>query len=138
MKKFLTKCEDKEQIFKVFDIVVYGMVIFPNVLNHIEAVVVDLVEQIDNQANPDPAIVAETICSLNFYRRKGEGQFIMCVQLLYVWIKSHFLGTYTKPLKHYMDTFVPLKEFSKKDWPMHQLREQWVVILQNLDLDSVT
>ena len=37
-----------------------------------------------------------------------------------------------------MDTFVPLKEFSKKDWPMHQLREQWVAALGNLDLDSVT
>ena len=37
--------------FKVFAIVVYGMVIFPKVLNHIKDVVVDLVEQLDNQAN---------------------------------------------------------------------------------------
>ena len=42
-----------------------------------------------------------------------------------------------KPLKHYMDTFVPLKEFSKKDWPMHQLREQWVATLRNLDSNNV-
>ena len=91
------------------------MVIFPKVLNHIEAPVVDLVEQIDNQANPIPTIVVETIYSLNFYRRKGKRQFIGCVQLFYVLIQSRFWRTYTKPLKHYMDTFAPLKEFLKKD-----------------------
>ena len=37
-----------------------------------------------------------------------------------------------------MDSFVPLKEFVKKEWPMHQLREQWVAVLLNLDSDSVT
>ena len=79
LKKFLDKCEDKEQVFKVFAIVVYIMAIFPKVLNHIEAVVMDFVEQIDNQANPIPAIIAKTIHSLNFCRRKGEGQFIRCI-----------------------------------------------------------
>ena len=37
-----------------------------------------------------------------------------------------------------MDTFVPINKFLKKDWPMHQMKKQWVVALQNLDLDSVT
>ena len=37
-----------------------------------------------------------------------------------------------------MDSFVPLKEFEKKEWPMHQLREQWVAVLGNLDFDNVT
>ena len=84
LKKFLTKCEYQERIFKVFAIVMYEMVIFPKVSNHIEVVVVDLVEQVDNQVNPISAIIAKTICSLNFCCRKGEGQFIGCVQLLYV------------------------------------------------------
>ena len=43
-----------------------------------------------------------------------------------------------KPLKHYMDSFIPLKEFAKKEWSMHQVREQWVVALRNLEFDSVT
>ena len=90
LKKFLAKCEDEEWVFKVFFIVVYGMFIFPKVSNHIEDVVVDLVEKIDNQGNLNSAIIAETIRSLNFYHKKGEGQFIGCVQLLYVWIRSHF------------------------------------------------
>ena len=123
LKKFLTKCEDQERVFKVFAVFIYGMAIFPKVLNHIEASVVDLVEQVDNQANLVSAIVAKTIRSLNFCHGKGEGQFIGCIQLLYVWIRSHFQGTYTKLLKHYMDTFVPFNEFLKNDWPMHQMRK---------------
>ena len=138
MKNFLAKCEDQERVFKVFAIAVYEMVIFPKVLNHIESVVVSLVEQVDNQANLVLAIFAETIRSLNFCRKKGERQFIGCVQLLYIWIKSHFWGKYTKPLKHFIDTFVPINEFMKKDWPMHQMREQWVAVLRNLDSDNVT
>ena len=51
MKKFLTKCDDEERVSNLFAMVVYGMVIFPKVLNHIEAVVVDLVEQVNSQAN---------------------------------------------------------------------------------------
>ena len=88
VKKFLAKCE--ERVFNVFAMVVYRMVIFLKVPNHIKAAMVDFVKQVNNQANPVPTIIAETIHSLNFYRRKGKGQFIGCVQLLYIWIKSHF------------------------------------------------
>ena len=67
VKKFLVKCEDQEWVFKVFATAVNGMVIFSKVLNHIEAaIIVDLVEQVDNQANPVLAIIAETIHFLNF------------------------------------------------------------------------
>ena len=45
----------------------YEMVIFPKMSNHIEAAVVDLVEQVDSQANPISAIIMETIRSLNFF-----------------------------------------------------------------------
>ena len=91
------------------------MVIFLKVLNHVEAAIVDLVEQMDNQANPVSTIVVETIRSLNFCRKKGDEHFIGCVQLLYVWIQSHFCGMYIKSLKHYLDSFMPLTEFAKKE-----------------------
>ena len=114
VKKFLPKCEDEEWVFNVFAMAVYGMVIYPKVLNHMEVMVVDLVEQVSNQADFVLAIITETIHLLNFCRRKEEGQFIGCVQLLYIWIRSHFWGKYTKPLKHFMDT-LPINEFLKKD-----------------------
>ena len=61
LKKFLAKCEDKERIFMVFTIVVYRMMIFPKVLNHIEAAMVDLVEQVKHQPNLVLTIMVETI-----------------------------------------------------------------------------
>ena len=89
-EKFFNKCEDEERVYNVFAMIVYETVIFLKVPNHIEAAVVDLVEQVNNQADPVSAIISETICSLNFYHKKGEGQFIECVQLLYIWIRRHF------------------------------------------------
>ena len=80
----------------IFALVVYGTLIFSQSPGYVDAAVVDLIEQIDNQANLVPAIVAETIRSLNFCRRKGEGDFIGCAQLLYMWIRSHF-GASVKP-----------------------------------------
>ena len=44
LKKFLAKCEDEKRIFTIFAIVVYGMVIFQKVPNHIEVAMLDLVE----------------------------------------------------------------------------------------------
>ena len=39
----------------------YGMGIFSKVSNHIQAIVVDLVEQVEHQANLVPTIVAKTL-----------------------------------------------------------------------------
>ena len=90
---------------------VYGTLIFPQSSGYIDASVVDLIEQIDNQVNPVPAIIAETILSLNYYRRKGEWSFIGCAQLLYIWIQSHFWGKCEVFLRFCMSTIVPVKEF---------------------------
>ena len=49
LKKFFAKCEEEEEhVFKVFAIVVYEMVIFPKVSNYIEAIVANLVEQVEH------------------------------------------------------------------------------------------
>ena len=88
VKKFLAKYE--EHVFNIFVMAMYEMVIFPKVPNHIEAALVDLVEHVNSQVDPLSAIFAKTIRSLNFCRKKGKGQFIGCVQLLYIWIRSHF------------------------------------------------
>ncbi|OMP10694.1 hypothetical protein COLO4_04350 [Corchorus olitorius] len=55
---------------------IYGTIIFPKVLGHIEAAVIDYVEQLIQQTDPAPGIVAETLGSWNFCRRKGNGRFI--------------------------------------------------------------
>ncbi|MBA0742023.1 hypothetical protein Gogos_015130 [Gossypium gossypioides] len=48
------------------------------------------------------AILVETIISLSFIRRKGDGHFLGCAQLLFIWMKSHFRCLY-KRFRHYID-----------------------------------
>ena len=107
----------------IFALVVYGTLIFPQSPEYIDAAVVDLIEQIDNQVNPIPAIIAETIRSLNYCRRKGEGNFIGCAQLMYIWIRSHFWGRCEASIRFCMSTMITVREFRQKEWPKDQTRE---------------
>ena len=117
---------------------VYETLIFLQSPRYIDATVVDLIEQIDNQVNPVPAIIVETIRSLNYYRRKREGNFIGSAQLLYIWIRSHFWGKCEASLKFCMSTMVSVKEFYQKQWSKYQTREQWVAALRDLNPTHVT
>ena len=117
---------------------VYETLIFPQSPRYIDVVVVDLIEQIDNQVNHVLAMIAETIQSLNYYRRKGEGNFIGCAQLLYIWIRIHFWGKCEASLRFCMSTMIPIKEFYQKGWSKDQTREQWVAALRDLDPAHVT
>ena len=85
LERYMIENNDDDRVIDIFGLVVYGILIFPQSPGYVDAAVVDLIEQINNQA-----IVVETIRSLNFCRRKGEGDFIGCAQLLYIWIRSHF------------------------------------------------
>ena len=37
-----------------------------------------------------------------------------------------------------MSTMIPIGEFRQKEWPKDQMKEQWVVALQDLDPTHVT
>ena len=86
LERYIIENNNDDRVKDIFALVVYGTLIFPQSLGYIDAAVVDLIEHIDNQANPIPAILVETIRSLNYYRRKGEGDFIGYAQMLYIWI----------------------------------------------------
>ncbi|MBA0844716.1 hypothetical protein Goarm_023182, partial [Gossypium armourianum] len=81
---------DTKKKVDVFSLSIYGMVIFPKALGHINEVVTDLFDQLDKRVTPVPAILAETFRSLSVCRKAGEGRFIGCVQLLLAWFHSHF------------------------------------------------
>ncbi|MFQ6658097.1 hypothetical protein Gotur_027511, partial [Gossypium turneri] len=66
----------------LFALAIYGLVVFPKVLGHIEVAVVDFFKKLGQRINPVPTILAETFRSLNACRRKGEGCFIGFAQLL--------------------------------------------------------
>ena len=55
-----------DQGLDAFALAVYGLIIFPRVTGYIEVAVVDFFEQIQNNCNPSPVILAETFWSLIF------------------------------------------------------------------------
>ncbi|MBA0756279.1 hypothetical protein Gogos_022098 [Gossypium gossypioides] len=126
----------KKKLMKIdlFALAIYGLVIFPKVLRHIEVAVVDFFEKLRQRINPVPTILAETFRSLSSCRRKGEGRFIGCAQLLNVWIFSHFWKVDHTPFHMFSKTFAPLEAFLKNDWPKDVTEQHWVSIFQNLRL----
>ncbi|MFQ6669485.1 hypothetical protein Gotur_034710, partial [Gossypium turneri] len=74
----------------VFALSIYGLIIFPKALGHVDKAVTGLFDQLDGRVTPVPAILAETFRSLSACRRTGEGRFIGCAQLLLAWFYSHF------------------------------------------------
>ncbi|KAG8490341.1 hypothetical protein CXB51_015529 [Gossypium anomalum] len=68
----------------LFALAIYGLVIFPRVLGHLEVAVFDFFERLKQGVNPIPTILAETFRSLSTCRRVGKGRFIGCAQLLNV------------------------------------------------------
>ncbi|MFQ6656208.1 hypothetical protein Gotur_026416, partial [Gossypium turneri] len=74
----------------VFALSIYGLVVFPKALGHIDKAISDLFDRLDKRVTPVLAILAKNFRSLNAYRRVGEGRFIGCAQLLLAWFHSHF------------------------------------------------
>ncbi|MFQ6655000.1 hypothetical protein Gotur_025739 [Gossypium turneri] len=66
----------------IFALSIYGLVVFPRALGHVDEAVTDLFDQLDKRVTPVSTILAETFRSLNACWRTGEGRFIGCTQLL--------------------------------------------------------
>ncbi|KAG8498032.1 hypothetical protein CXB51_006769 [Gossypium anomalum] len=81
---------DTKKRVDVFALSIYGLVIFPKALGHVDEAVSDLFDRLSKGTTPVPAILDETFRSLNVCRRAGEGRFIGCAQLLLSWFHSHF------------------------------------------------
>ncbi|KAG8498077.1 hypothetical protein CXB51_006968 [Gossypium anomalum] len=81
---------DTKRKVDIFVLSIYGLVIFPKALRHIDEVVADFFDRFDKGVTPVPAILAETFRSLSACRKAGEGRFIGCAQLLLAWFHSHF------------------------------------------------
>ncbi|MBA0735399.1 hypothetical protein Gogos_019252 [Gossypium gossypioides] len=109
----------------LFAFIVYGLIVFPKALGCVSVELADFLFQIERGVNLAPAVLAETIISLNFMRRKGDGSFLGCVQLLFVWMKSHFQCL----CKRFRQVFVPstkhIEEFLESEWPSNQSIEEW-------------
>ncbi|MBA0876018.1 hypothetical protein Goshw_004405 [Gossypium schwendimanii] len=85
----LAHLDTKKKVY-VFALSIYGLVVFPKALGHVDEAVTDLFDRLDRRVTPVPVILEETFRSLNACRKAGGGRFIGCVQLLLAWFHSHF------------------------------------------------
>ncbi|MFQ6660781.1 hypothetical protein Gotur_029171 [Gossypium turneri] len=90
LKDLILAHPDTKKKVDVFALSVYGLVVFPKALGHIDEAVTDLFDRLNKGVTPVPTILAETFRSLNEYRKAGEGRFIGCAQLFLAWFHSHF------------------------------------------------
>ena len=72
LRELVQNHQDTLRRIDLFALAIYGLVVFPKVLGHIEVAVVDFFEKLRQRINPVPTIFVETFRSLNACRRKGE------------------------------------------------------------------
>ncbi|MBA0786732.1 hypothetical protein Gotri_025892, partial [Gossypium trilobum] len=89
---------------------IYGLVVFPKALGHVDEAVSDLFDRLDKRVTPISAIFAEAFRSLSACRRAGEGRFIGCAQLLLAWFYSHFWKVEKVSYRVFSKNYSPLKE----------------------------
>ncbi|MBA0620354.1 hypothetical protein Godav_006083, partial [Gossypium davidsonii] len=90
LKHLILAHPDTKKKVDVFALSIYGLVVFPKALEHVDEAVTDLSDRLDKRVTPVPMILAETFRSLNACRKAGEDRFVGCAQLLLAWFHSHF------------------------------------------------
>ncbi|KAK5786417.1 hypothetical protein PVK06_041053 [Gossypium arboreum] len=128
---------DVKKKVDIFALRIYGLVIFPKALRHIDEAVFDLFDRLDKRVTPIPAILAETFRSLNACRRTGKGRFIGCTQLLLAWFHSHFWKVEKVSYRIFSENYSPLKELVATLRQDDITKEKWMMILQNLQDEDV-
>ncbi|MBA0878217.1 hypothetical protein Goshw_019662 [Gossypium schwendimanii] len=73
LKDLILSHPDTKKKVDVFALSVYGLVVFPKALGHIDEAVTDLFDRLNKGVTPVPTILAETFRSLNEYRKVGNG-----------------------------------------------------------------
>ena len=72
LRDFINSHINEDRGLTTMALSIYGLIIFPRVIEHVEVIVIDFFEQVQNHANPSLATVAETIRLLNICRRKSS------------------------------------------------------------------
>ncbi|MFQ6665146.1 hypothetical protein Gotur_031992, partial [Gossypium turneri] len=95
----------------IFALSIYGLVVFPKALGHVDEAVSDLFDRLDKRVTPVPAILAETFRSLNALEKVSYRVF--------------------------SENYSPLKELVATPRRDDITKEKWMVILQNLQEEDV-
>ncbi|KAG8476670.1 hypothetical protein CXB51_030010 [Gossypium anomalum] len=127
----LTHPDERKRV-DILALSIYGLVIFPKALRHVDESVIDLFERLEKGITPVPAILAETFRSLSDCRKTGEGRFIGCAQLLMVWFHGHFWKVDKISYRVFSENYSPLKEEAAIQRREDISEKKWMEILQNL------
>ncbi|MBA0671029.1 hypothetical protein Goklo_007496 [Gossypium klotzschianum] len=128
---------DSRKKIDIFALSIYGMVVFPKALGHIDEAVTDLFDQLDKRVTPVPVILAETFRTPNACRRAGEGRFIGYAQLLLAWLYSHFWKVDNVSYRVFSKSYSLLKEIVTTPRRDDISEEKWMVIFQNLQEEDI-
>ncbi|KAA3473954.1 myosin heavy chain-like [Gossypium australe] len=110
----------------VFTLSIYGLVIFPKALGHI-----------DDACHACPGNLAETFRSLSACRRAGKGRFTECAQLLLAWFHSPYWKVEKVSCRVLSENYSLLKEFVATPRRHDTSKEKWMAILHNLQEEDV-
>ncbi|MBA0858787.1 hypothetical protein Goshw_000376, partial [Gossypium schwendimanii] len=121
----------------VFALSIYGLVVFPKTLGHVDEAVTDLFDRLDKGVTPIPLILTETFRSLSACQKMGEGRFIGCAQLLLAWFHNHFWKVDKVSYQVFSENYSPLKEIVATPRRDNISEEKWMAILQNLQEEDI-
>ena len=110
LKDIILAHPDMKKRVDVFALSIYGLVVFPKALGHVDEAVANLFDQLDRRVTPVPMNLAETFRSLNACRKVGKGRFIGCAQLLLAWFHKHFWKVDRVSYRVFSEHYSPIKE----------------------------
>ncbi|KAG8498307.1 hypothetical protein CXB51_006646 [Gossypium anomalum] len=132
LRELIVAHPDTKKKVDIFALSIYGLVIFPKALRHIDEAVADLFDRLGKGATPVPVILAETFRSLSACWKAGEGRFIRCAQLFSVWFHSHFWKEDKVSYRVFSKNYSPLKEITAMPRRDDISEENWIVLFRNL------
>ena len=65
LKEYIREHSDREEALDAYALAIYGLVLFPRILEHIEVAIVDLFKRLKRNVHLAPTILAEIIRALN-------------------------------------------------------------------------
>ncbi|XP_017644396.1 uncharacterized protein LOC108485047 [Gossypium arboreum] len=121
----------------IFALSIYGLVIFPKALRHIDEAIPDFFDRLDKGVTPVPVILVETFRSLSACRRVSEGRFIGCAQLLLAWFHSDFWKVDKVSYQVFSESYSPLKDIAAMSRRNDISEENWIALLRNFQEEDV-
>lgn len=88
--KHLADKEEWDGFMDMLALIIYGIVLFPNIENFIDFAAIDVfLAYKHRRKNPVPAVLADTYHALTLRHEKKGGIILCCLPVLYLWFTTH-------------------------------------------------